>query len=63
MTLESARVIALGERWRALFDAFAESLVVGPADLALVTVVTDAAAAASLALAPRDAAPPPGARG
>jgi uncharacterized protein (TIGR00725 family) len=57
------RLIALGGRWRALFDAFAASLVVGDDDLALVTVVTDAAAAASLALSPRPGAAPPGARG
>jgi hypothetical protein len=28
------RLIALGERWRLLFDAFGDALVVGPADLA-----------------------------
>jgi uncharacterized protein (TIGR00725 family) len=57
------RVVAVGERWRGLLEAFGERLVVGPADLALVEWAPDADRAAELALAKRGPAKPLGARG
>jgi len=60
---EMPAVIAVGERWRALLDAFGERLVVGAADLELVRWAPDAARAAELALAERGPAAPLGARG
>jgi uncharacterized protein (TIGR00725 family) len=55
------RVVAVGERWRALLDGLAASLVAGPGDFALVAWAADAREAVALALEP--AAEAPGARG
>ncbi len=58
---DAPRVVVVGERWRAILDGLAASLVAGPADFELVAWAENAEQAVVLALEP--AAIPPGARG